>query len=154
MAPEVGETVGNTAYHVRMLEETGYVELVKTVPRRGAEEHFYRAIKAAVFTAEEWVLVPVPIRSRIVGMQAKQTGKLLSRSIQTGAFERRPNRHHSLNEFRLDEPGWNEIMELLDETMERAGEIAAQSEDRFLAAEEPGVRIPMFLSLIGAERGD
>jgi DNA-binding transcriptional ArsR family regulator len=30
-------------YHVRVLAENGAVELVKTVPRRGSVEHFYKA---------------------------------------------------------------------------------------------------------------
>ncbi|HYC81649.1 MAG TPA: winged helix-turn-helix domain-containing protein [Solirubrobacterales bacterium] len=152
LAPEVGETVGNMAYHVRQLEQAGYVELVRTEPRRGAKEHFYRATKAAVFSAEEWALVPHPLQARIVGMQLKETGKMLSRSLESGAFERRPTRHHSLNEFTLDEAGFNAIMDLLDSTMERAEEIAAQSAERMLASDAPLERIPTFVSLIGAER--
>ena len=31
------------AYHVKILEETGAIELVRTAPVRGALEHFYRA---------------------------------------------------------------------------------------------------------------
>lgn len=30
------------AYHVRLLAEPGIVKLVKTAPRRGAVEHFYK----------------------------------------------------------------------------------------------------------------
>jgi DNA-binding PadR family transcriptional regulator len=82
LAPEVGETVGNMAYHIRKLEESGYVEPVRTEPRRGAEEHFYRATKAAVFTAEEWALVPRSFQARIVGMQSRATGKMQSRSLE------------------------------------------------------------------------
>lgn len=154
LAPEVGETVGNMAYHVRQLEDFGYVELVRTEPRRGAEEHFYRATKAAVFTAEEWALVPYPLQARIVGMQLKATGKILCRSLESGAFERRPTRHHSLNEFTVDEAGFNEIMELLDDAMERAEEIAAQSTERMLEADGPVDEISTFVSLIGAEQGE
>lgn len=154
LAPEVGETVSNMAYHVKQLEKAGYVELVRTAQRRGAEEHYFRAIKAAVFTADEWAIVPESLKAKIVGMQARETGKILSRSLATGAFERRPTRHHSLNEFVLDETGFNEIMELLDDTMERAEEIAAQSTERMLQVDSPVEGIPAFVSLIGAERGD
>ena len=43
LAKELGEPLGNVAYHVKILEETGAIELVRTAPVRGALEHFYRA---------------------------------------------------------------------------------------------------------------
>lgn len=39
-----GLPLGNISYHVKELEEKGLIELVKTEPRRGAVEHFYRAV--------------------------------------------------------------------------------------------------------------
>jgi DNA-binding transcriptional ArsR family regulator len=36
------EPLGNVSHHVRSLLEEGLLEEVKTVPRRGAVEHFYR----------------------------------------------------------------------------------------------------------------
>jgi DNA-binding transcriptional ArsR family regulator len=43
LAEELGEALGNVAYHVKVLEENGAIELVRTAPVRGALEHFYRA---------------------------------------------------------------------------------------------------------------
>jgi DNA-binding transcriptional ArsR family regulator len=43
LAKELEEPLGNVAYHVKILEETGSIELVRTAPVRGALEHFYRA---------------------------------------------------------------------------------------------------------------
>ncbi len=43
LAKELGEPLGNVAYHVKILEETGSIELVRTAPVRGALEHFYGA---------------------------------------------------------------------------------------------------------------
>ena len=43
LATELGEPLGNVAYHVRMLERLDCIELVRTTPRRGALEHHYRA---------------------------------------------------------------------------------------------------------------
>lgn len=41
LAPVVGESVGVVSYHVRVLAEAGLAELVGTVPKRGALQHFY-----------------------------------------------------------------------------------------------------------------
>lgn len=38
----LGSGLGLTAYHMRILAEGGALELVRTEPRRGAEEHFYQ----------------------------------------------------------------------------------------------------------------
>lgn len=49
LARVLGEPLGNVAYHVRILAEGRMIELVRTEPRRGAVEHFYRAsVRAAV----------------------------------------------------------------------------------------------------------
>src|SRR3954468_21739172 len=54
LAVELDAPLGVVAYHVRMLSEYGCVELVRTEPRRGALQHFYRATARAVFDAEHW----------------------------------------------------------------------------------------------------
>jgi DNA-binding transcriptional ArsR family regulator len=41
LADAVGESVGVVSYHVRVLAEAGLAELVGTVPKRGALQHFY-----------------------------------------------------------------------------------------------------------------
>lgn len=42
LAGELGQDVGVVSYHVRLLAEAGVLKLVKTRPRRGAVEHFYK----------------------------------------------------------------------------------------------------------------
>lgn len=40
----LGESkLGNVSYHVRALLADGFIELVRTEPRRGALAHYYRA---------------------------------------------------------------------------------------------------------------
>jgi DNA-binding transcriptional ArsR family regulator len=46
LSVELDEPLGNVSYHVKALKEKGFVELVKTEPRRGATEHFYRGVAA------------------------------------------------------------------------------------------------------------
>jgi predicted ArsR family transcriptional regulator len=149
LAGEVGTSVGKMAYHVRELHKAGYIELVSTAPRRGATEHFYRAVKRAVFSDEEWAQVPEPARAGIVEKQLKATGQMLSAALETGTFEHRPNRHHSLYEAVVDEEGWNEAMAVLEDAMKKLDEIRATSAERRLGTEGPG--IPMAVSLIGFE---
>jgi DNA-binding transcriptional ArsR family regulator len=43
LAARTKQYLSNVSYHVRVLAEYGAVELVKTQPRRGSIEHFYKA---------------------------------------------------------------------------------------------------------------
>jgi DNA-binding transcriptional ArsR family regulator len=152
LAQEVGTSVGKMAYHVRELHKAGYLELVSTVPRRGATEHFYRAIKRPIFSDEEWAQFPEHARADIVHEQLKVTGELLSAALASGSFERRGNRHNTLFEAMVDEQGWDEAMEVLKETMEKIDEIQATSAERRIESDEPG--IPMAVALIGFEMAE
>jgi hypothetical protein len=42
-----GPTLGTVAYHMRMLRDYQLIEEVRTEPRRGAIEHFYKRTKLA-----------------------------------------------------------------------------------------------------------
>jgi hypothetical protein len=44
----------HVGYHVRVLRELGCIELVRTARRRGAIEHFYRAVERPYLTDREW----------------------------------------------------------------------------------------------------
>ena len=44
LADQLDEPLGNVSYHVKTLLGLKMIELVKTEPRRGAVEHFYRAV--------------------------------------------------------------------------------------------------------------
>lgn len=43
VARQLDVAVSILAYHIRVLRQLGYIELVGTKQRRGALEHFYRA---------------------------------------------------------------------------------------------------------------
>ncbi|HEU4656547.1 MAG TPA: winged helix-turn-helix domain-containing protein [Capillimicrobium sp.] len=43
LADMAGVSVGVVSYHIRILAEAGLAELVGTVPKRGAVQHFYAA---------------------------------------------------------------------------------------------------------------
>ncbi|MBS1883522.1 MAG: helix-turn-helix transcriptional regulator [Actinobacteria bacterium] len=49
IAGVLDEPLGNVSYHVKTLLEYGWLDLVKTEPRRGAVEHFYARSDRARF---------------------------------------------------------------------------------------------------------
>jgi DNA-binding transcriptional ArsR family regulator len=48
VADRLGQDIRSVAYHVRVLQRLGCVELVETKQRRGATEHFYKVTKEAL----------------------------------------------------------------------------------------------------------
>jgi DNA-binding transcriptional ArsR family regulator len=48
------EGLSQVSYHVKVLKDYGRIKLVKTEPRRGAVEHFYRATSDTLLPAKVW----------------------------------------------------------------------------------------------------
>lgn len=150
IAQEIDEEISLVSYHCKELAKLDFVEIVREVKRRGATEHFYRGTGRTIFYADEWVLVPEPIRAAVVGLELAATGRLLSASLSTEVFEKRADRHHSLQEYMVDEQGWADAMKALEVCMCRIIEIRQESAERRLTTDDPG--IPLGVSLIGFER--
>src|SRR3954452_12053221 len=64
LAAELGAPLGVVSYHVRKLRDYDCVELVRTEPRCGALQHFYRAIAGPNLDAEQWLTLPAGLRQQ------------------------------------------------------------------------------------------
>src|SRR4051794_21599199 len=58
LALELDQPLGVVSYHVRMLRDYECVELVRTEPRRGALQHFYRATARPALNGDDWRAPP------------------------------------------------------------------------------------------------
>src|SRR4051812_5305040 len=67
LAAELGAPLGVVSYHVRMLRDYDCVELVRTEPRRGALQHFYRATARPTLDEEQWRTLPAGLRRELSG---------------------------------------------------------------------------------------
>src|SRR3954470_20557923 len=67
LADALREPLGVVSYHVRVLREYNCVELVRTVPRRGALQHYYRAIARPQLEDEHWRTLPPALRRELAG---------------------------------------------------------------------------------------
>lgn len=130
LAQELGEPLGNVSYHVKTLLEYDCVELVKTEPRRGAVEHFYRATERAFFSDSDWESIPVSARKGISGAMLAGIGQDATEALGAGTLDSRDESHLSHTPLLVDEQGWKEIASLLEETFNRALEIQTESANR------------------------
>ena len=84
LAQTLGEPLGVTSYHVRMLAEYGLVTCVRTEPRRGALAHFYRRTPLADdLLARLNGSLRIPARER--GRQGQKRRAVLAEWAQTAA---------------------------------------------------------------------
>ena len=127
LARELGEPLGTVAYHTRVLAGLGCVELVRTEPRRGAIEHYYRAIVQPYFSDSDWAQLPAAARQSISEAVLQRAWADAADALKAGTFDARDDVHLSRTPLDLDERGWHELNGLLAELLDRALAIEAAS---------------------------
>jgi DNA-binding transcriptional ArsR family regulator len=130
LAKKLDEPLTNVSYHVRMLHDLGTIELVETEPRRGALEHYYRAVVRPFFGERDWKRLPKNARGSISDAVLQLVWDDAAEAIKGGLFDERDDRHLSRSVLAVDEQGWGELQDLLSETLERAMQIQADSASR------------------------
>lgn len=129
LAGELDEPIGNVSYHMRTLADLGMVELVRTEPRRGAVEHYYRAIERPHLPAQDWATLPPSVRRSFSDTTGRAVLDDLTAAAKSGGFERDGARLHRL-ELKLDQKGWDELGKVLDDASQRIEKAAAKAKDR------------------------
>ena len=136
IAEELELPLGNVAYHVNELERYGCVELVRTEPKRGATEHFYRGVAQQYISDDFFKNLSYAVRNSLSMAGIRIIIGAIRDSLEAKLFDRRTDRHVSAVTYELDGEGWKEAKELYDETLKRMIQIAAQSEGR-IAEKKP-----------------
>ena len=129
LADELGEPLANISYHVRILRELDCVELVRTEPRRGALEHFYRATVRPWLTDEQWAQLPATFRHRTLARTLSEILESASTAGRQGAFDG-PEAYVSRVALAVDQAGLTEITALLTDTLKATLRINAASASR------------------------
>lgn len=148
LAREAGLSVDYIAYHVKELEKLGYVELVKTEPRRGTVEHYYRASQGLFFDDPEWEQLPTPIKNGLAVSMYQVSIDDLKEALTAGTYSAR-NSHMSNARFLVDEQGWDELKATLEATLERVLALQTECAERLEAGSEEA--IPVAVSIAGFE---
>jgi DNA-binding transcriptional ArsR family regulator len=130
LAKKLDEPLTNVSYHVRMLHDLGCIELVETEPRRGALEHYYRAIVRPFFGDRDWKKLPKNARGSISDAVLQLVWDDAAEVIKAGTFDEREDRHLSRSVLCVDQQGWEDLNELLVETLDTAMQIQADSASR------------------------
>src|SRR3954468_22165856 len=87
LAAELGAPLGVVSYHVRMLRDYDCVELVRTEPRRGALQHFYRATARPTLEDDQWRTLPAGLRQELSGEMLQELVDDLAAAADAGQLE-------------------------------------------------------------------
>ena len=129
LAVELGAPLGVVSYHVRMLRDYDCVELVRTEPRRGALQHFYKATARPNLEDKQWRRLPSGLRGELAGETIQELVTDLASAADSGALED-PEIVLTRTPLELDEKAFKKLNKLLAKTQEQALAIAAESASR------------------------
>jgi DNA-binding transcriptional ArsR family regulator len=145
IAEMLDERLPNVSYHVRALADLDCVELVRTAQRRGAIEHYYRAVVRPFFSDRDWKRLPRSARQAVSDVALQMIWEDVSKAIKGGTFEGRPDRYLTRSPLVLDEQGWGELNDAVAGVLEDSVRIAAKSADRLAKSGEGGIPTKLVL---------
>jgi DNA-binding transcriptional ArsR family regulator len=151
LSRELGEPLGNVSYHVKALLELGCIELVDTAQRRGAIEHYYRALTRARLDESAFKKLPASIRGELSGAIVEEAIGDIAKAFKAGTFDARDDRHASTERLALDEQGWTELQEQLTALVERAAKLQDESAKRLKDGKSGGEEVATSLVLAAFE---
>src|SRR5829696_6687127 len=126
LARVLDEPLGNVAYHVRILDRLGFIELVGTRQIRGALEHHYRALTHPWLDAEQWAQLPAAFRRLALARTLRDIVSDASDAGVAGGFDHPDTQIRRLS-VELDQEGWSEVVRVLDQTLTALQQIHTDS---------------------------
>lgn len=144
-AARSGLDIPHCAYHFKELVDAGCIELVDTRQRRGATEHIYEPLAAALAWTSEWEKLRPQVKRSVLNSVLGGAVSALGSSIDGGSFEARDDSHLSWNTVELDAKGWKELAVVLDRTLGQVLQIEKGAGER-IAAGADDFRVTYFLA--------
>jgi hypothetical protein len=139
IAEMIDERLPNVSYHVRPCWTSAASNSSTPAQRRGAIEHYYRAVVRPFFTESDWKRIPKSGRQAISDTLLHGIWDDVSGAIEAGAFDSRTDRHLAHTPMLLDEQGWSELARVMTRTLGEVEKIQSQSARRLKKSEDAGV---------------
>ncbi len=145
LSKELDEGLSQVSYHVKVLKDFECIEMVKTEPRRGAVEHYYRATARAFLSDRDWQNLPDSVKPGLTASGLRMIIDDVVGAINGGTFNAREDVHMSWTPGVVDEQGWEESAALAEETLERVLAIQSESAKRLAKSGDEGIPATMVL---------
>lgn len=130
LADELGENLSQVSYHVTVLRQCRMIVLDRKVPRRGAIEHFYRAVTPTLIPPNAWSNLPAAAKSSVSLRILEEFFEDAAAALRAGTFDSDPG-ELSLVPLILDQPGAEKYGQLIagfvDSVLELQSEVNKRS---------------------------
>jgi DNA-binding transcriptional ArsR family regulator len=140
-------SLGTISYHVRYLERVGLIELTSTKARRGAVEHYYRAVGRLRITDRAWAQLPLTVREGLLGSTLDQIGRVVTQAATDGGFSR-DDTHVGRHALKLDDRGFHELSLVIKDAVDAAHRIERESARRLGAGNHAELELDSALILM------
>jgi hypothetical protein len=138
-----------TSYHFRALAKEGCLEVVESIPRRGAVEHVYEGKARVYFTDAEFEQMSAAQRGEFSRISFQGLVARADNAMRTGAFDSRTDRHLTWMPMQLDEQGWEELTTALAACFGEIEQIRHDAKGRLAETSEES--IPVTFGMVGFE---
>ena len=118
-----GGSASKVRWHFKELEEHGWLRKVR-VDRSGVgrPQHLYRTTETATIDDETWAEIPPSMRNWFSWRTLAQISNRAEAAIAAGTFDARADRHLTYTQLMLDERGWQEQIEAMNECFRSLGQ--------------------------------
>src|SRR3954447_5775670 len=130
LAKELGEGLSQVSYHVKVLKDFEMIEMVKTEPRRGAVEHYYKAVSEVFLPSWQMKLMPKSGQRTAFTNVLIELEHDMGTSLETGTFDKRPDWVVARDPGVLDGQGREEAEEEAAAFLKRYKEIKVRATKR------------------------
>ncbi len=138
IAKMIGEGVSKVGHHVKELFDSGCIEFVGTEQRRGATEHFYRAIARPFISDEEARGLPEETKREFAALILQAIMAEGLASLRAGKMDSDEDIWMSWRSVNLDEQGRREVADEQAASYARIEEIEARCASRLVESSDAG----------------
>ena len=134
-----GGTAARVDRHFKKLALHGWLRLVRKESggkRRGATEHFYRAISLPIFDYDTWCELPQTLKVEFSWRVFEQYAERVKEALEAGTFDSRTDRHLSWTPLGLDELGRGRVIAAVDALFESIFEEQSDTKLRIAKSNE------------------
>lgn len=125
VAEELEIDITHVAYHTRALDKYGCLQLVDTARRRGATEHFYKAVPRSFIGDRQWRRVPLAVRGGVTAASLQTLVDKCIAALTAGTIDARDDTTLNWMPLQLDERAWEEVTAIMCEAADLV--LAAQA---------------------------
>jgi DNA-binding transcriptional ArsR family regulator len=156
LANELAEGLSQVSYHVKVLKDFEMIEMTSTEPRRGAVEHYYRAVERVFIPSSITKQFPKTAQRGMFVDTMEDTNKDVIASLKSGRFDQRDDYHVSYTPADLDNQACEAAEKLADKFVEDFIQLGVDSAERRAKREGAGEHIPTSAAVLvfGSEQAE